>query len=61
MINDDFRGSEWTRALLGVKAKEIHLCGDHKAYKIVSDLLSKTDDNLTVHRYARLSPLITED
>lgn len=61
MIKDDFRGAEWMRALLGVKAKEIHICGDEKAFRIVSELLSLTDDELTVHKYARLSPLITED
>ena len=61
MIEDDIRGSEWTRALLGIKAKEVHLCGNEKSFKIVSEILSKTDDKLTVHKYTRFSPLITEE
>lgn len=61
MINDELRGGEWTAALLGVKAKEVHLCGEESALKLVTDLLGRTNDNLTIHRYARLSPLITED
>lgn len=28
MIADEQRGSAWTNALLGLKAKVIHICGD---------------------------------
>lgn len=61
MINDPDRGAEWTLALLGVKAQEVHLCGDERSLKLVADILARTEDELTVHRYSRLSPLITED
>ena len=39
MIDDSFRGHNWTNAVLGLKAKEIHLCGSESAFKIVSHLL----------------------
>lgn len=28
MIGDEGRGWAWSRALMGVPAKEVHLCGD---------------------------------
>ena len=36
MISDPLRGHNWTRAVLGLKAKEIHLCGDESALKVIS-------------------------
>jgi ATP-dependent RNA helicase SUPV3L1/SUV3 len=57
MINDPYRGYNWTNAVLGLQAKEIHLCGHEAALKIVSSLLSKTGDELVVHKYGRFSSL----
>ena len=34
MIKDDQRGAAWTRALLGLKSKEIHICGATKCKRI---------------------------
>ncbi|KAL9644701.1 hypothetical protein ABK040_012355 [Willaertia magna] len=39
MIADNQRGNAWTRALLGLQAKELHLCGDGSALGIVKNLL----------------------
>lgn len=36
MIGDDSRGWAWTRALQGVPANEVHLCGDGSALPLVS-------------------------
>jgi ATP-dependent RNA helicase SUPV3L1/SUV3 len=49
LINDPKRGNHWTNAVLGLKAKEIHLCGDERALDIISFLLEKTGDELIVH------------
>ena len=36
MIGDESRGWAWTRALQGVPANEVHLCGDGSALPLVS-------------------------
>jgi ATP-dependent RNA helicase SUPV3L1/SUV3 len=46
MIGDGERGWAWTRALLAVRAKRIHLCGDERALNIISKLLELTGDIL---------------
>ena len=57
MIADPARGGGWTAAVLGLCAKEIHLCGEETAVEIVKDLVKETDDELIVNRYQRLTPL----
>jgi ATP-dependent RNA helicase SUPV3L1/SUV3 len=61
LINDPTRGHNWTNAVLGLKAHEIHLCGDERAFSIIQHLLSKTEDELHVHQYGRLSSLKADD
>ncbi|GMR31565.1 hypothetical protein PMAYCL1PPCAC_01760, partial [Pristionchus mayeri] len=39
MLRDEERGWAWTRALLGVAADEVHLCGEVAAIPIVKKLL----------------------
>jgi len=39
MISDNQRGSAWTRALLGLQAREVHICGDGSALTIVKNLI----------------------
>ena len=39
MINDIYRGHNWTNAVLGIKAKEVHLCGDERALDLIMKLL----------------------
>ena len=46
MIGDKERGWAWTKAILAVKAKRVHLCGDERALGIVSKLLELTGDVL---------------
>lgn len=57
MIDSSDRGSAWTRALLGVPAKEIHVCGSPNLVNIVRELASVTGDAVEVNKYERLSPL----
>ena len=57
MIADPARGSGWTAAVLGLCAKEIHLCGEETAVEVVKALVKETGDELVVNRYQRLTPL----
>lgn len=60
MIEESDRGYAWTNALLGLQAKEIHLCGDERALKLVSKLAESTGDELFINEYKRLSTLNVE-
>ncbi|KAJ8105771.1 hypothetical protein ONZ43_g7291 [Nemania bipapillata] len=59
MIGDPERGWAWTQALLGVQAKELHLCGEERAVELVQSLCATLGDKCVVHRYQRLSGLET--
>ncbi|CAL9771988.1 unnamed protein product [Musa acuminata subsp. burmannicoides] len=60
MMADPTRGYAWTRALLGLKADEIHLCGDPSVLKVVENVCKETGDDLEVNRYERFKPLVVE-
>ncbi|KAL5981143.1 hypothetical protein ACLOJK_029063 [Asimina triloba] len=60
MIADPYRGYAWTRALLGLKADEIHLCGDPSVLKIVQKICGETGDELVENHYGRFKPLVVE-
>jgi ATP-dependent RNA helicase SUPV3L1/SUV3 len=57
MIGDPDRGWAWTQAFLGVRAKEVHLCGEARTVPIIRDICAAIGDKLEVHEYNRLSPL----
>jgi ATP-dependent RNA helicase SUPV3L1/SUV3 len=59
MLGDSDRGWSWTQALLGVQAKEVHLCGEERTVELVQSLCRSMGDECIVHRYQRLSPLQT--
>jgi ATP-dependent RNA helicase SUPV3L1/SUV3 len=57
MLGDRDRGWAWTQAFLGIQAKELHLCGEERTTKLITELCAQMGDQLVVHRYERLSPL----
>uniref|UniRef100_A0A8C6VQG2 ATP-dependent RNA helicase SUPV3L1, mitochondrial n=1 Tax=Naja naja TaxID=35670 RepID=A0A8C6VQG2_NAJNA len=57
MIKDPSRGWAWTRALLGLCAKEIHVCGEEAAINLVTELMFTTGEEVEVKRYKRLTPI----
>ncbi|KAL6238095.1 hypothetical protein BDW75DRAFT_202620 [Aspergillus navahoensis] len=57
MIADPRRGWAWTRALLGAKATELHLCGETRVVPLIRQLAALAGDKLVIHRYERLNPL----
>ncbi|KAH9930848.1 P-loop containing nucleoside triphosphate hydrolase protein [Fomitopsis serialis] len=60
LLGDTERGGAWLRALLGVNAAEVHLCGEETAVPLVQRLLQDTGDEVVVNRYQRLTPLRVE-
>lgn len=61
MIGDERRGGAWTAALMGVKAKEVHLCGEERATELIQKLAVLCGDEIKIHRYKRLGPLEVEE
>ena len=59
MIGHKERGWAWTQAFLGLKAKEIHLCGEERSVPLVRELAASMGDELEINTYKRLSPLKT--
>lgn len=60
MIGDDSRGASWTRALLGLPAREIHVCGDPAAIPAVTALAAITGDELDIRTYQRMTSITVE-
>lgn len=61
MLTDTMRGHSWTRAILGIKAKEIHICMSPAAKKVVTHLISLCNDTWEEHVYERKTPLVYEN
>ena len=57
LITDPDRGWSWTKALLGVRANEVHLCGEGRVLKLIEKLCQDTGDELEVKEYNRLTKL----
>ncbi|KAG4185266.1 hypothetical protein ERO13_A09G217900v2 [Gossypium hirsutum] len=58
MLGCKTRGFSFTRALLGIAADELHLCGDAAAVPLIQELLKVTGDDVQVRSYERLLPLV---
>nr|XP_046240535.1 ATP-dependent RNA helicase SUPV3L1, mitochondrial [Scatophagus argus] len=61
MIRDLSRGWAWTRALLGLCAEEIHVCGEPAAIDFIRELMYTTGEEVEVHSYQRLTPFTVLD
>lgn len=61
MIADLDRGHSWTRAILGVRADEVHICMSPAAEKVVIHLIDLCEDTYEIHRYERMTELKCED
>ena len=57
MINDSQRGNAWTRALLGLKCKEIHICGALNSKDILKTIIEDCGDEYEIKEYTRNTPL----
>ncbi|KAI0695102.1 P-loop containing nucleoside triphosphate hydrolase protein [Cerioporus squamosus] len=61
LIADRQRGGAWTAAVLGLNAKEIHLCGEESAIPLIEAIVRDLGDTLEVQRYNRLTPLVVAE
>lgn len=61
MIADKARGWAWTRAFHGLRANELHACGDPCVVPLLEKLCEQNGDDLEVIEYDRLSPLTCSD
>ena len=57
MIADASRGSSWTKALMGVRCKEIHVCGGLEAMDIVKKIATACGDDFESISYERFTDL----
>lgn len=57
MIKDYQRGWAWTRALLGIPAEEIHVCGEASAIDLVKEICISTGEEVEVRTNKRLTEL----
>ncbi|XP_075072572.1 ATP-dependent RNA helicase SUPV3L1, mitochondrial [Mixophyes fleayi] len=57
MIRDSSRGWAWTRALLGLRAQEVHICGESAAINLVTEMMYTTGEEVEVRNYERLTPI----
>uniref|UniRef100_UPI002588A879 adenylosuccinate synthetase n=1 Tax=uncultured Clostridium sp. TaxID=59620 RepID=UPI002588A879 len=61
MIDDSQRGAAWTRALLGLRCNELHICGALNAKEIIEKILEDCNDEYEFKEYKRSIPLEVED
>ena len=61
MIGDSQRGAAWTRALLGIKCEEVHVCGAINSKELLIKLLDDIGDQYEVKEYVRDTPLSIEE
>lgn len=57
MISDSQRGAAWTKALLGLRCEEIHICGALNAKCILEEIINDCDDLYDFKEYVRKIPL----
>lgn len=60
MIDDSQRGDAWTRALLGLPASEIHICGALNSKKLLIKILEDCNEEYEIKEYKRNIPLEVE-
>ncbi len=61
MVTDPDRGHSWTKAILGLRAGEIHICMSPAAEQAVIHLIELCEDDYEIQRYIRKTELICEE
>ncbi|CDR94663.1 ATP-dependent RNA helicase, putative [Babesia bigemina] len=61
MVGDANRGFAWTRAFLGIRAPEVHICGSISCYTLAKSLCDIAGDSLEVTEHARLGQIAVID
>lgn len=60
MIRDSQRGMAWSKALLGLRCKEIHICGALNSKELLEKIIKDCDDYYEIKEYSRNTPLEVE-
>jgi ATP-dependent RNA helicase SUPV3L1/SUV3 len=60
MISDDQRGAAWTRAVLGLKSREIHICGALNTKDLLVKIIEDCGDEYEIREYKRSIPLMMQ-
>ncbi len=60
MIDDSKRGAAWTRALLALKCREVHVCGALNTKEILKEILEDCGNEYEIIEYKRNIPLQIE-
>ncbi len=58
MIGDAQRGAAWTRALIGLRCKEVHVCGAYNAKELLLKIIADCEDDYEILEYVRSTPLV---
>ena len=61
LVADTDRGHSWTKAILGLCAKEIHICMSPAAEPAMIHLIELCGDDYEIERYERKTALLCED
>lgn len=57
MIGNSQRGQAWTRAVLGLRCAEIHICGAMNAKRLIIKIIEDCQDDYEIIEYRRDTPL----
>ena len=57
MMADENRGSNWTRAILGIRAEEVHVCCSVTAENLLVRMLTRCGDSYEIVRHERNTKL----
>ncbi len=60
LMADPDRGHSWTRAILGLKCREIHICASPAAEDVLKHLITLCNDTYTLNVYERKTTLAFE-
>lgn len=60
MVVDRERGWAWTTAILGLRAKELHVCIAPYAEEIIKGLIEECGDSYEIVRHERQTPLVRD-
>ncbi|MBR5420102.1 MAG: hypothetical protein IK115_03020 [Lachnospiraceae bacterium] len=60
LVCDRFRGGSWTRAILGVKAREIHVCCADEALPVITRMIEDCGDDYELVAHTRNTPLLMD-
>ncbi|SFC90547.1 helicase-related protein [Butyrivibrio sp. YAB3001] len=57
MVADRQRGGSWTAAILGLRAKKIHVCASPDAEKLITRMIKSCGDTVEIVHHERKTPL----